>query len=377
VPQSLKDEIRDLKLTVRELRLGIEATRAATTVSATASENTGSSKKELSPLLLTIFGGIITGIFAILSSYCQAGQAHQLEEDKLRQSHQVKEDELRFTLIMKAIEQTDPDERKKALVFYVKTGLLKDPDGKIGKIEAKDIPQASESTQTIIFNNGAICAHVGDAVLCQSGLAIDVSGSPHAYHRDGKSGLDFTANAGRPGNWFGVVTDDAGTPVIQGPSDPAPGFFVSPTSLHDVSKALADPRGYVDSETIPFIVLPSDMLGKTGEPKLGDLAAVLNKANGKFAYAIVANSGPRRRFGEGSIALAIRLGLPSDPRRSGAASGITMVTFPGSGDGRPKTLEEIEAKTSKLFEAWGGLKRIELETQKTPSTSPASPTPSS
>ena len=351
--------------------------RAEKPASEAASKNAVDSRREISPLVLTIFGGIVTGIFAIASSYFQARQAHQLEEDKLTQSHQVEEDKLRFTLIMRAIEPTDPEERKKALLFYVETGLLKDSDGKIGKIKPQDIPQASESIQAITFEGGATYVFLGGAAVVQSGLAIDVGGSPHAYHPDGHSGLDFLANAGGPGNWYGILTDSNGTPVVQGPSDPAPGYYVSATELQDVSKLPTDPRRYVDSETIPYIALPGPVMKKLGGPKLGDLAAVVNKNNGKRSYAIVAEASPARRLGEGSIALAKRLGLPSDPRRSGVGSGVSMVVFPGSGNGRPKPLDEIEAQGSRLFESWGGLQRLQLETQKIPSSPPTSPTPSS
>lgn len=378
MPESLKDEIRDLELTVRELRLGLEEARAERATPAAASQNAGGSKKELSPLLLTIFGGIVTGIFAIANSYSQARQAHILEENKLRQSRQLEEDKLRSTLILKAIEPTDPNERKKALLFFVETGLLSDPDGKIGKIEAKDIPQASESIRTLTFRDGAILEHLGSAVVLQSGLAIDVDGSPRAYHPDGHSGLDFLANAGSPGNWWGVVTDDgesSGNPVIQGPSDPAPGFYISATALQDVTKLRTDPRRYVNSETIPYIVLPGSVLKRADEPKIGDLAAVLNKNNGRLSCAIVADVGAPRRLGEGSIALAVRLGAPSDPR-SPATPGFAMVVFPGSGNGQPKTAEEIEAQGSKLFESWGGLKRLQAQIEKMPVSPSPSPTPS-
>ncbi len=40
--------------------------------------------------------------------------------------------------------------------------------------------------------------------------------------------LDFLANAGGPGNWFGVVTDtnaSDGRPVKQKDGDPAPGAY--------------------------------------------------------------------------------------------------------------------------------------------------------
>src|SRR3990172_2424520 len=61
-------------------------------------------------------------------------------------------------------------------------------------------------------------------------MYIDADGSPRAYGPS-NSGLDWTANAGSPGNWWGVVTDNNGDPVIQGSGDPFPGMYVSSTSL--------------------------------------------------------------------------------------------------------------------------------------------------
>ena len=38
------------------------------------------------------------------------------------------------------------------------------------------------------------------AFFYESGLMIDADGSYHAYHPDGRSGLDYLGNAGHPGN---------------------------------------------------------------------------------------------------------------------------------------------------------------------------------
>jgi hypothetical protein len=52
-----------------------------------------------------------------------------------------------------------------------------------------------------------------------SKLAIDADGAPRAYHpalprrpSGSPPGLDDLRNAGRPGNWFAIVTDAAGVP---------------------------------------------------------------------------------------------------------------------------------------------------------------------
>jgi hypothetical protein len=53
-----------------------------------------------------------------------------------------------------------------------------------------------------------IKTHVDDdsAFFYEAGLIIDADGSPHAYHPDGRSGLDNLGNAGRPGNWWALVS---------------------------------------------------------------------------------------------------------------------------------------------------------------------------
>ena len=117
----------------------------------------------------------------------------------------------------------------------------------------------------------------------------------------------------------------------------------------------------MDSSTIPYIVIPSGVLGQKANPHLGDLAAVYNIKTGKLAYAIVADIGPKSTIGEGSIALAEQLGVSADPRKGGQDKGIIMVVFPGSGNGSPQPLNEIQAGGSKLFEKWGGLTRLKGE----------------
>jgi len=262
-------------------------------------------KKEFTPLVLTLLGAIGTGLLAIANSFLQARQAHQLEQDKLQS-----------TIILKAIEPSDPEDRKKALLFYLDVGLLVDPDGKIAKLKPENIPQSTEGTVLKTIGVSDI-VRVGDAIMFSAGLLIDPDGAFRAYHPDGHSGLDYTMNAGSPGNWWAIITDNgksSGNPVIQGPSDPAPGFYISTTSLEDPSKNRTDPRRYVDSSTIPYVVMPGR--NATGV-RLGDIAAVYSEQTKKVEFAVVADIGPSAKIGSGSIALAAGLGLNSDPRTGG------------------------------------------------------------
>lgn len=192
-----------------------------------------------------------------------------------------------------------------------------------------------------------------EAFFFVSGMAIDADGAPNAYNLD-DTGLDELANAGAPGHWNGVITDRKGSPLIQQESDPFPGYYISCTSLADETKEFTDPTRYVDASKIPYVVLPDDVAKRTGA-RLGDFAVVMNLRNGKSSFAIYADIGT---LGEGSIALADALGIWSDARRGGAADGILYVLFPGSGNLRPRTIEEIQREGEKLLSQWDGTKPV-------------------
>jgi hypothetical protein len=191
-----------------------------------------------------------------------------------------------------------------------------------------------------------------NAIFYISGLKIDADGSPRAYHPEEK-GLDFNYNGGTNGNWWGVVTNDLGQPVIQGPGDPAPGYYVSATSLEDKNKKIFDQSRYVNAEEISYIVLP-ETLYTASQARLGDFAAVINKSDGKIAYAIFADVGPPGKLGEGSIALANELDIYSSPKDGGADEGIIYIVFPGSGNGNPRSMDEIKSEGEILLNEWGG-----------------------
>lgn len=200
------------------------------------------------------------------------------------------------------------------------------------------------------------------ACFFMSGLAVDADGAPNAYHPQ-NIGLDDLGNAGHAGNWWALVTDTGkadGTPIIQGPNDPYPGYYVSMTSLEDTTKSPSDPHRYVDASTIPFFVLTQG-LAKTMGARLGDLAWVVNTHNGASSPAMFVDWGPRDHLGEGSIALAKALGLNPDARRGGTGDGIVTIVFPGSGNGKPQPLAAFAPGARRLFNEWGGDKRLMSE----------------
>jgi hypothetical protein len=192
----------------------------------------------------------------------------------------------------------------------------------------------------------------------RAGMAIDADGAPHSYHQDDQKGLDFLANGGEPGDWWALVTDTGksnGSPVVQSATDPAPGFYISMTSLEDLGKSRTNPRRYVDAETIPYFVLPGN---KKFGTKLGDFGFVVNPANGQSCGCIFADTGPADKIGEGSIALAKELGIKANPKAGGVDDGLAYVVFPGSSSGWPLAVDDIHQKATKLFKAWGGFAKI-------------------
>jgi hypothetical protein len=167
--------------------------------------------------------------------------------------------------------------------------------------------------------------------------AIDADGSPRAYHPNGRAAgaLDYLANAGHratatsPPDWYGVVTDDgkpAGQPIVQSSRDPAPGFFVSSTALRDRSLSRTSQRSYVDASAVPYLSVPPELL-RAGV-RLGDLGLACCEAHA--VPFVVADVGPHRELGEGSIALAEALGVPSSPIDGGSVTPILFTVYRAS-----------------------------------------------
>jgi hypothetical protein len=232
----------------------------------------------------------------------------------------------------------------------------------LGSSRVSASPVSSHSSRKVrLFRHQRVVAWKCDsstvqAFVYQAGMAVDADGAFRAYHPNHKLGLDSIEHAGHPGNWWALATDTgkpSGRPIVQGENDPAPGYYVSITSLFDPGiPSERNPRRFVDAAKIPYIVLPREGLKHA---KLGDFATVTNLKNGRVAGAIVADeSVPESKMGEGSIALAVALDIDSNPRTGGAGGGVAYVIYPGSGNGKPRTLEEINSISQRDFLEWGG-----------------------
>lgn len=197
--------------------------------------------------------------------------------------------------------------------------------------------------------NNAVIGYVSE-------MTIDVDGSPRAYHPQ-NIGLDNLSSAGGVGNLStSVIVFEGNKPYIQKSSDPFPGYYLSQTSLVDATKKATDYRRYVNSEEIPYIAIPPNLIAKG--VKKGDLAYVFNQKTNKGSFAIVADTGNNKHIGEGSVKLSENLGIKLIYKKnlkqiiaSDSDKGIVYLIFPNSGNNKPLTLAEIEAKSQQFDKA--------------------------
>ena len=156
--------------------------------------------------------------------------------------------------------------------------------------------------------------------------AVDADGSPRAYGPN-NSGFDFTANAGRPGNWWGIVTDKEGLPIVQGPTDPAPGMYVSTTMLILPGYPPTNPRAYLDSETVPFMVVPGVLRRSALGVVIGCRGLITDLRSNASVEVVVGDVGPDYHLGEMSIAAARALLLDADPKHGGCDQRVFQYQF--------------------------------------------------
>lgn len=158
--------------------------------------------------------------------------------------------------------------------------------------------------------------------------------------------LDYLANAGGPGDWYGIVTDTGeadGEPVVQGPNDPAPGAYISATSYEHDGFDRTDPRRYVDANAVPYFVIPSHWRREAAGVVLGCRGEIRDSHTNVVIECGVFDFGPKSKTGEASIAAARLCGVPSSPKNGGTDEKRFTYTFwpgePANIDG-----EEYELK---------------------------------
>jgi hypothetical protein len=142
-------------------------------------------------------------------------------------------------------------------------------------------------------------------------MTVDVDGAPTSYGPDDKKALDFELNAHvgakKSGAIVGYLIDGNGKPIIQGPNDPAPGFYISTTGYHDINnQKKTDPRRYVNASEINYTLLATSAKNKSVET--GDFCVVHSIKKNTTVFAIVGDTG-NSSGAEGSLALLQRLGF--------------------------------------------------------------------
>lgn len=195
------------------------------------------------------------------------------------------------------------------------------------------------------------------AIVFRSGFTINADGSPHAYAPDssGLTALDYLANAGGPGNWWGIATDNSGSPIRQAAYHPAPGFYVSTTALVNPDYDDGHPGRYCDSERYCFAVLP----GNKSFAKLGDVGLAWNQQSGDNMYFALGDVGPANQIGEGSMLLGRCLGLNPSPKTGGTSKPIiNWVILPNSDPGYTEWETKCQTAIS-LVSKWGGISRLQ------------------
>jgi hypothetical protein len=154
-------------------------------------------------------------------------------------------------------------------------------------------------------------------------MTIDADGCPRAYGPEGTEPLDYLANAGYPGNWWGVVVDQSGQPAVQETGDdqkwPWPGYYISTTAYLVAGYGKYDCRHYVDSEKVCFAVVPGNVRMSV-EPKfLGCKTVITDRRSGMELECACCDVGPSSHLGEASMAAAKFFGLESNPKTGGSS----------------------------------------------------------
>lgn len=232
------------------------------------------------------------------------------------------------------------------------------------------------------------------AIAFASQMQVNTDGAPDSYHPDdiGITHICNGVSVGPTCAWkasclpefrqakaehfrgqtkicfFAMATDANGLPILQGDADPMPGYFVSTTALHQPGENVRTPQAQLDSNAVPFAVIPGtwQATGKPG-PKLGDFGVAYRRSNGKTALFVVGDIGPRNKLGEGSVALHKALG--NDPfmqrfgvrraRKGIGSRDVVYVMFPGTAQSGQKLSEaSIDQFAGAQLQAFGGIKHV-------------------
>lgn len=168
------------------------------------------------------------------------------------------------------------------------------------------------------YNSALGCYEVTAPMQCDGDGANGQTGGVACYAPRGMASLDYLANAGHPGNWWGILTDKHGTPIMQDHTQPSPGAYISTTSYqferypNGNPMPINDVNRYLDSAAVPFIVVPEKF--RKGVPGVV-LGCYCEVSVGDITFdGIVGDIGPD--WGEASIAMCKKFNSYATPKTS-------------------------------------------------------------
>lgn len=173
-------------------------------------------------------------------------------------------------------------------------------------------------------------------------VSIDYDGDPRSYCPSPCVGNDFLANAGSPGNWWGIATENnsrSGTAYVQTSEagDSYPGYYVSKTAWMKPDRRIASghkdwlvQENYVDAQIIPYVA--TTKYDYDQGIRNGDFVLLTNNSNGKQICAIVADYAASRpmNHAEMSPEAARLLGITFTKRGVTSSQTVTQEFYDGS-----------------------------------------------
>jgi len=180
--------------------------------------------------------------------------------------------------------------------------------------------------------NEEVITFIGDADIDADGANGQI-GAKVAYNNK-DTGSEFLANGGMKRTpdgevWFDhdwgkniVILNSLGRPRIF-----ENGLIASKTAYKIPGMDADDPKAYIDSETVPYIAIPPQIRRNARGVVLGCLCECRNVRSGVVVTGMVADIGPRSKFGEVSIAMARMLGINHSPRNGGTDEKIIQYTI--------------------------------------------------
>ena len=286
--------------------------------------------------------------------------------------------------------------RKTRILLFMLIGVVTFP---IGIFAISAVVECS-LTRELVFNHAEIGAVQifrdinANAIVFMSQMQVNTDGAPDSYHPD-NIGITHICNGVSIGPrcvwkpncltefnqakaerfrgatkicFFALATGADGAPIIQGGADPKPGYFVSTTALKQPGKNSRTPQAQLDSNTVPFAVIPGAWQStRRPGPRLGDFGVAYRRSTDKLAFFVIGDTGPRNKLGEGSVALHEALG--NDPfvlrhgvRRALRGIGgrdVLYALFPGTAQpGQRLDAAAIERLARPSLERFGGIGRL-------------------